>query len=317
MLIGDLSLGHRGGAAQPQHGGVTRLAAGQGLQAAVHLGVDPADEEGGHTGHPRQLVGPARLHQGLEAAQVGLHDVVVAVDPEDQRDVDALALTDERADGRDALLGRRHLHEQVGLVDRVVQMTGRLDGGVRVVGLGGGDLEGDVAVLAVTVVVERTQHGQRVDDVGGGHLPVRALHGVVLHQLAELFVIGVLAADGVGEDGRIRGDATHAELDQLGQLTALEPVAPQVVQPRALATDRRRDPGVGSSVVSLSSGGAPRAPPCHARASGRPRPTHPLFRARRALARSATWSAVKPNFSMTTSTGADAPKWSMPMLSSA
>ncbi len=84
----------------------------------------------------------------------------------------------------------------------------------------------------------------------------------------------------------------------------LEPVAPQVVQPRALARRSRRGPGVGSSVVSLSSRACR---PADAPRLG-PRLTRPPLRAGRALARSTTWSAVKPNFSMTTATGAGGPE---------
>ena len=68
VLVGRLGLGHRGGAPQAEDGGVALLAAGQGLQAAVDLGVDPADEEGGHAGHPGQLGLASGRHQRLEAA---------------------------------------------------------------------------------------------------------------------------------------------------------------------------------------------------------------------------------------------------------
>ena len=133
VLVGRLRLGDRGGAPQAEDGGVAALPAGQGLEAAVHLGVDPADEEGGHAGHLGQLRRPARGHEGLEAAQVRLHHLVVAIEPEDQRDVDAVALADEGLDGGDALAGGGDLHEEVGLVDALVEHAGVAHGPVGVV----------------------------------------------------------------------------------------------------------------------------------------------------------------------------------------
>src|SRR5699024_10314871 len=49
----------------------------------------------------------------LEPGEVGLHDVLVPLDGEDQRDVDADALTDGRGDRGQARLGGRDLDEQV------------------------------------------------------------------------------------------------------------------------------------------------------------------------------------------------------------
>ena len=102
----------------------------------------------------------ARGGQGLEARQVGLDDLVVAVEAEDQRDVDAAALADHLADGRDALGGGRDLDEQVGPVDPRVEVAGRGDGALGVVGQGRGDLERDEAVAAVGRVVDRAQDGR-------------------------------------------------------------------------------------------------------------------------------------------------------------
>ncbi len=237
VLVGGLGLGHRGGAAQTEHGGVAPVTPRQGLQAPVDLGVDPADEEGGHTGHMGQIGGAARRHERLEPAQVGLHDLVVAVEPEDQRHVDAPALADEGLDRRDALAGGRHLHEQVRQRDGLVEPARVAHGPARVVGQSGRHLEGDEAVLTVALVVDGTQQTERARDVGRGHLPVGGLHAVVLHEGAELLVVGRLLAHGLGEDGRVRRDAADTEREQLGQLPVLDPVPAQVVQPRALARD--------------------------------------------------------------------------------
>ena len=193
--VRHLGLRHRGLAPERQDGVCvgTAVAPGQRLQAAVHLGVDPADEEGGHTGHPGQLALASRGDERLEAAQVGLHDLVVAVEPEDERDVDTAAFADQRLNGRHAFTRGRHLDQEVGLGDRVVELPRISHGALGVVRQRGRDFEGDEPVLTVTLVVRRAQQGQGVLDVGGRHLPVRLLDRVVRHQRAELVVVDVFA----------------------------------------------------------------------------------------------------------------------------
>ena len=114
---------------------------------AVHLGVDPADEERGHAGHVGEVVRP-RGGQRLEAGEVGLDDLVVAVDAEDERHVDAAALADHLPDGGDALRGGRDLDQHVGLVDALVEAAGGGDGALGVVGQGRRHLHRDEAVAA-------------------------------------------------------------------------------------------------------------------------------------------------------------------------
>ena len=54
----------------------------------------------------------------LEAGEVGLHHLGVAVEAEDERDVDAAALGDHRPDRGDALGRAGDLHVEVRLGDR-------------------------------------------------------------------------------------------------------------------------------------------------------------------------------------------------------
>src|SRR5690606_39863680 len=92
---------------------------------------------------------------GLEPGDVGLHDLGVAVEAEDEGDVDAPALGDQGADGLDALGGGRHLDEQVGLAGLVVEPAGGGDRAVEVVGQVGGGRPRPGAGDAVPVVVHR------------------------------------------------------------------------------------------------------------------------------------------------------------------
>ena len=77
----------------------------------------------------------------LDAVEIGAHDQFVALDREDQGDVDADALGERADDGRQALLGGGDLDQQVGSIDGLPQVAGLGDGGVGVSGQGRIDLE--------------------------------------------------------------------------------------------------------------------------------------------------------------------------------
>ena len=139
---------------------------GGGVEALVDLGVDAGDEERRDRVDGGQVV--AVLAGLLEAGDVGLHDVVVLVEPEDQGHVDADAGGQGLGDRRAALLGAGDLDEQVGLADGLPEV-GRLgDRAVGVVGETGGDLDRDPAVDLVGRVEDRPQHLAALADVVGG-----------------------------------------------------------------------------------------------------------------------------------------------------
>jgi hypothetical protein len=176
--VGQLGLGHRRPALEGEG-----LAGAEVVQAPVDLGVDPADEEGGHAVHLSQVA-----VIGLQALQVGLDDLLVAVQAEQQGHLDAQAIGGRLPDGGHALGSGRDLDQQVGCVEAPVQRPGRGHAGLGVVALGG----------------------------QGGELPI---------------VVGP-AADGLGDDGRVGGDALDALGDQAAQPAADQVAAGQVVQPR-------------------------------------------------------------------------------------
>ena len=210
------------------------------------------------------------------------------------------------SDGRHALGGGRDLDQQVGPVDPLVQRAGGGDRAGGVVGQGRGHLERDEAVGAPARVVARAaaRPGRRSMSVDH-QLPVGVLHGMGRHQRAELLVVVVLALDGLGEDGRVGGHPADARRStSSASRPPVQPVAPQVVEPGALAPAARRDRAVGSSVLLLMRGVG------WARSVG-------IGSTQGAAARSATFSAVKPNSASATSPGAEAPKVSMATESSA
>ena len=85
---------------------------------------------------------------------------------------------------------------------------------VGVVRQAGCHLQRHESVDAVRGVVDRSEHGQRVADVGDDELPVGLFDGVGREQLAELLVVVVPALDGLGEDGGVRRHAPDALVDQ-------------------------------------------------------------------------------------------------------
>ena len=172
---------------------------------------------------------------GLESGEVGLHDLLVALEREDQRDVDVAALGDHPVDGRDALGRGRDLHEQVGLGDALVEHAGRLDGGLRVTRQVGRHLDGDEAVVSAALVVHRPEYAEGVADVVDDHVPVGVLDVLVpVDERAELRVVVGATLDGLLEDRGVRRHPPDPVAHLPGQLAAREVPALEVVEPRTL-----------------------------------------------------------------------------------
>jgi hypothetical protein len=112
---------------------------------------------------------------GLQAFQVGVDDLGVAVQAEQQGDVDRQPLTDRLVDGGHALGGGGDLDQQVGFGQASVQRPGGRHAGPGVVGQGGGQLQRDEPVAAAALVVQGPQHGQGAVEVGGDQRPVAGL----------------------------------------------------------------------------------------------------------------------------------------------
>ena len=79
------------------------------------------------------------------------------------------------SDGGDPFAGGGDLDHQVGQVDALVQAAGRFDGPGGVAGQAGRHLEGDEAVAAAALVVDRAQHPAGVGDVVDYEFPVGVL----------------------------------------------------------------------------------------------------------------------------------------------
>jgi hypothetical protein len=133
------------------------------VEALVCLGVDTADEEARHGCDRARVAAPG--HEPLQAADVGPRDLRVALEREDERDVDGLALRDHVLDRGEARLRRRDLHEEVRLVHELVQADGLGGRPLGVVGEIRVDLERDVSVLAGALVPHRAKQVERLAHV--------------------------------------------------------------------------------------------------------------------------------------------------------
>src|SRR5688500_1414381 len=91
------------------------------VDAFVDLGVDAAHEEAGNGCDPIHRL--AVTHAVLEPTKVGLDDVRVGVEREEQRDVDVDAVGDEAAGGNRAIAGAGHLDHDVRTADHCPQAT--------------------------------------------------------------------------------------------------------------------------------------------------------------------------------------------------
>jgi hypothetical protein len=204
------------------------------VEALVGLGVDARDEEGADG---RELAArvAAAVDEALDAADVGLHHLAVALQREDQRHVDRDAGGDRVLDRLQALDRGRDLDEEVGAVDELMEADGLglgLLGVVREVGV---DLERDPAVLAVALVPDGAQDVAGIPDVVLGELP-EDLGRIVVGgaQLADLVVIGVAFGDRALEDRGIGRHTHDALLDQSLEVAVLHEAPRQEVDPDAL-----------------------------------------------------------------------------------
>ncbi len=223
-LVGEPGVGDPGLAEE--------VVGGAGLvQPVVDLGVDAGDEE------RRDRVDLGEVQPGvvrlLQTGEVGVHHALVAVQPEDQGDVDADALAQGVGDRGGALGGRRDLDEQVLPVDLLPQLLGRGEGRVGVEGEVGGDLDGDPAVDPVGGVVDRLEDVAGVAYVGGGQREHRLVDvGALGGELAHLVVVPLALGERGGEDRRVGGDAHDVVVpDEVGEVARLDALAGEVVEP--------------------------------------------------------------------------------------
>src|SRR6185503_10270681 len=227
------------------------------VEPLVGLRVHARDEEGRHGGDARE-VGAAGLREALDAAQVGLRHLAVALEGEDQRDVARDAGGDRLLD-RGQPLGRGgDLDEEVGPVDHRVEALGLLDRALRVVREPRVDLERHPPVTGVVarLVPLRAEDVARAADVLDGEREEDLLRvALLLQDLAELVVVGVALGDRRLEDRRIGGDAVHALVDERLEVAVAHERARQEVDPDALSVVGELLQGSGGHGYILSRSG--------------------------------------------------------------
>jgi hypothetical protein len=155
---------------------------------------------------------------------VGLSHLLIALDGEQQGHVDRDPGSCQLLERLHARFGAGHLDQQVRPVDVSVQLLGDLHRAVNVVGDIGRQLEGDVAILAVGALIDRSQNVAGVLDVGSAD-PEEGLARIFYasgHGVGEGHVIAVRVAHRLLEDGRIRSDPRDPVLDESRQVAVLD-----------------------------------------------------------------------------------------------
>ena len=178
-----------------------------------------------------------RIARLLEPRQVGIDDGGVALEREDQRDVDRDPRRDRRRDGGESGLRRGDLDEGVGAVDALPQL-GRL--GRRAVGVVrevGRDLDRDATVDAARLIENGTEDVGCIAHIGRREredrlVGRRAFAGEIGEGRVVRTVVGV--ADRTREDRRVGRDARDvARVDQLLQVARRDARAREVIEPDA------------------------------------------------------------------------------------
>ena len=155
--VGQLRVGHGGLAAQ-----VLATTPERFVDLQVHARHEEARDRG------RAIHGLACLDAALEPAQIGLGDLLVADDREQERDVHVHPARGQFLEGAHACIGARHLDEHVLTADRVAVAAGLRHRGVAVMGERRRKLERDVAVGPVGGLERRPQQVRGVADVEVG-----------------------------------------------------------------------------------------------------------------------------------------------------
>ena len=204
------------------------------LEARIGLGVHARHEEAGDRRDPGEIL--AVGGEALQAVDVALGDLDVALEREDQRDVDRAAAGDRILDGGQAGERRRDLDEQVRPVDLLPEarhLGERLLGVVRV---GRVNFQRDMAIGALRLIEDRAEHIAGVLDVRDGERDERLLRAGGTGQLGQLGVVGGALRERLLEDRRVGRDTGDGVLaDQPRQLTAAHHVPRERVDPDALA----------------------------------------------------------------------------------
>jgi hypothetical protein len=186
----------------------------------LSISVNPGHEEAGHRGDAAQSL-PVRRGP-FEAFEVGVHDVAVALDGEDQRDVHADALPQRAGNRRQTLFGGRDLDQQVRPVDGLPQVQRLGQGGLGVVRQERANLQRHAAVDPFSGLPDAGEHVAGLLDVRDGYLPDGVLDrrapGL---EVADLGVVGLTLRQRRGEDRRVRRDTGDRVVgDQLLQVPA-------------------------------------------------------------------------------------------------
>ena len=228
LLVGDPRVGDGGLALELGRAALL-------VERGVDLAVDARDEEARDGRDPVDRL--AGVGAALQAADVGLRDLHVALHVEQERHVHGDARGGQLLERLDALGGAGHLDEDVVLADLPVEALGRLDGARGVERQLGRQLEGHVAVLPLGLLVHAAQDVGSVADVLERQAEEDLARIVrVLERALEALVVALGVPHGLLEDRGVGSDAADAiVLDETLQDPILEQPAVDVVDPDGLA----------------------------------------------------------------------------------
>ena len=140
-------------------------------------------------------------------------------------------------DGGHAFGSAGDFHIEIGAIRLLVDFQGGGDGGLGIAGEQRRDFHGNPTVIAVCLVVDRTENVGRAAQVLQGDFNEQLLaREAGTRLLLDGGIVGGAAADGFIEYGRIRRESGDRQLiDIATQRAVVENVAGDVVQPKALA----------------------------------------------------------------------------------
>ena len=219
------------------------VAAGS-FEACIDFGVYAGDEEGCDRVDGGQVL--TVLQRLLQAEHVGVDDLAVAGQGEDQGHVHADASSQGLRDGAQAFLGCGDLDHDVFAAHALVEFTCHLGGAFGVACQAGVNLDGDAAVKTVGCLVDGCEHVAGCAHVVAGCgedclFNACAGGGKLTHLLSVCGALGERAS----EDGGVGGHTDDVVgLDEFGEVAAGQTLTGEVVKPDG-------DAGVGKLLSGL------------------------------------------------------------------
>ena len=205
------------------------------VQQRIHERVNAADEETGHTGHLADV--SAARRELLDARDIGFRHPLINLLRKKQRDIDIDAFTEQLLNGGNPFRRSRHLDHHVLATDCFPQPQRFIQRALRVVSQIRRHFQAYIPIALLRALVDRPEQVGSVLNVANREQFITRFGVEILapRQRIQKILVFRAAGDCLFEN---RGIGSHPPqavfIDQPLQVSALEQIAPDVIEPDGL-----------------------------------------------------------------------------------